>query len=246
MEKSEIRMVITGAAGGIATATLDQIADKYDGYLGLLDIDSDGVNALAKKVSRDGLVAKPYICDLRDNDAVVNSIKDFGETAGGIDVLFANAGIMTAPGPFEVTPVDAIERSVDLNFSAVARCTLAAWRFLKASKGSVIVNASGAGLQPLASDVIYSSSKAAAVMFTKSSALRKDETGISFNVICPGVVDTPILNDTRTGVWRDEVHFFTKHFELIQPKEIADAVVDLIADNSANGKVVEITNRRKG
>lgn len=241
----QIHMIITGAAGGIAAATLDKITAQYDGHLGLLDINTEGLNEMAQKYTRDGLKITPYSTDLRDHKATSDAIHSFGEEAGGIDILFANAGIMTAPGPFEVTSLDAIERSIDLNFGAVARCTHAAWPYLEKASGSVIVNASGAGLKPLASDVIYSSSKAAAIMFTKSSALRTKETGICFNAICPGVVDTPILNDSRTGEWRDEVHFFTQHFELIQPEEIADALLNLIVDTSANGEIIEIINRRK-
>lgn len=245
MTDKSLRIVITGGAGGIAEAVLQQIADKHSGHVGLLDIDGDGLRRVSAKYSNERLAVVPLIVDLRDDQAVKDAMRSFAEQGGGIDILFANAGIMTGPGPFEVEDMVAISRSIDLNFKAVASSSQAAWSYLMQSKGQVIVNASGAGLNPLPSDVIYSASKAGAVMFVRASALRAEETGIRFNVICPGVVDTPILNDTRTGEWRDEVHFFTKHFELIQPAEIAEAVMKLFSDPAANGEVISIENRRR-
>lgn len=245
MTDTSLRIIITGGAGGIAEAVLQQISDKHSGQVGLLDIDGDGLERVSAKYSNEQLSIVPLTVDLRDDQAVKDAMQSFAAKAGGIDILFANAGIMTGPEPFEVEDMAAISRSIDLNFKAVASSSQAAWSYLEKSKGQVIVNASGAGLNPLPSDVIYSASKAAAVMFARASALRVEETGIRFNVICPGVVDTPILNDKRTGKWRDEVHFFTKYFELIQPAEIADAVMRLISDSDSNGEVISIENRRK-
>lgn len=245
MTKSNLRIIITGGAGGIAEATVQKIVEQYTGSIGLIDIDREGVDRMREGYAKDEIAIYPYALDLRDHDALLQAMKDFANDAGGLDVLFANAGIMTGPGPFEVEAMDAITRSIDLNFKAVAASTRAAWSFLQATKGQVIVNASGAGLHPLPSDIIYSSSKAAAIMFARASALRAEETGIRFNAICPGVVDTSILNDSRTGKLRDEVHFFQKHFELILPSEIADAVLNLINDRFVNGEVVSIDNKRK-
>lgn len=243
MSKPNISAVITGAAGGIAHATIEAISERFDGRLSLLDINSEGLSETCKSYQRDGLELVPYAVDLCDDDQVKKAISTIGSQTNGIDFLFANAGIMTAPDEFEDTAIAAMDRSIALNFRSVVTSTLMAWPHLSGSNGCVVVNASGAGRRPLASDVIYSASKAAAIMFARANALRQKETGIRFNVVCPGVVDTPILNDTRTGEWRDEVHDFVKAFRLIQPSEIAEVVVELLNDASANGEVRTIENQ---
>ncbi|SIN64628.1 NADP-dependent 3-hydroxy acid dehydrogenase YdfG [Parasphingorhabdus marina DSM 22363] len=245
MSKPQLRIMITGGAGGIAEAVLQQLGARFAGAVGLIDIDADGLDRLQAEHMNEDLSVIPFALDLREREALQSAVEEFSHHHGGLDILFANAGVMTGAGPFEVEDPDAIDRSVDLNFRAVAASVQIAWPHLSQGGGQVIVNASGAGLNPLPSDVIYSASKAAAIMFARASALRAPETGIRFNVVCPGVVDTPILNDSRTGKWRDEVHGFAEHFELIQPAEIADAVLGLISNGEANGEVLDIRNRRK-
>lgn len=239
------RIVITGAAGGIARSLIALLAQQGKAHLALIDIDGAGLADIASDPRNDALEIETYSLDLRDDAALAKAMEDFTARAGGIDVLFANAGVMTSDEPFETAPVSAIERSIDLNFRCVISSTRAAWQGLASARGQVIVNASGAGLHPIPSDVVYSSAKAAAVMFARSSALRQPQTGIRFNAICPGVVDTPILNDQSGTQWRGEVHEFTRHFDLIEPAEIARTVADLMGSDSRNGEVIEIRNRRK-
>ncbi len=241
--KPKISGVITGAAGGIARATIDAISTRFDGKLSLLDINADGLAATCNAQARDGLELIPYTVDLCNDKQVRETMHAIGSQTEGIDLLFTNAGIMTSPDAFENTDTVAIDRSISLNFRSVATSTLMAWPYLSKSNGCVVVNASGAGRRPLASDVIYSASKAAAIMFARANAIRQPETNIRFNVVCPGVVDTPILNDARTGEWRDEVQDFVKAFQLIQPAEIAEVVLELFSDRAANGEVRTVENQ---
>ena len=245
MTKPNVSGIITGAAGGIAHATLKALSDRYDGQLHLLDIDADGLADTCKRFERDGLRLRSHTVDLCDGAQIEDAIASAVSEADRLDFLFANAGIMTAPGPFEDTSSAAIDRSIALNFGAVVKCTQAAWTALSQSNGCVIVNASGAGLHPLTSDVVYSASKAAVIMFARANAMRTNETGIRFNAVCPGVVDTPILNDTRTGEWREEVRDFAKAFKLIQPEQIANVVLEFLSDNALNGEVRSISNERR-
>lgn len=239
------QIVITGAAGGIGRAVLNQLAKTGPARCALIDVDKNGLRAMADDPALAPLSLEPYPLDLRDNAALQHAMDDFAGTGEGIDALFANAGVMTGDAAFEDTPLDRIDRSIDLNFRCVATSTQTAWAGLAKARGQVIINASGAGLHPIGSDVVYSSSKAAAIMFARTNALNHAATGIRFNAICPGVVDTPILNDQSGSGWRDEVHIFTKHFDLITPDEIAETVLALIASEDRNGEVIEIRNRRK-
>lgn len=242
MTKPTIVAAITGAAGGIGRATIEILADRYDGQLFLLDIDEASLREISENFDHPGLEVSPHAVDLCDDLSVESAFADIEKRAGRLDFLFANAGIMTSPEPFETATMAEIDRSIDLNFRAVLSSTKFAWTALSAARGCVVVNASGAGRRPLASDVVYSASKAAAIMFARANAMRQEKTGIRFNVVCPGVVDTPILNDKRTGAWRQEVHDFLKNFKLIQPQAIAEAVLDLVANTEANAEVLMIEN----
>ncbi len=243
MARPKLSAVITGAAGGIALATIKALSNRYDGKLFLLDIDESGLNEVRENYTRPNLDVTTYKVDLCENGAVEHAFADIEAQAGKIDFLFANAGIMTSPDRFEATSIGEIDRSISLNFRAVVSSVRYAWSSLSEAQGCVVINASGAGRRPLASDVVYSASKAAAIMFARANALRHCETGIRFNVVCPGVVDTPILNDRCTGEWRQEVHDFVKVFKLIRPEEIAECVLEILAHNESNGEVQVVENK---
>lgn len=237
-------IIITGAAGGIGRATVTRLVAAGTGRIGLFDVDADAIAAMARQFESAATHLLPIPCDLTDGDAIAAAIDNFARS-GPIDTLFANAGIMTAPVAFDATDPALIDRSLAVNLRAVALSTRAAWRHFRTGRGHVLVNTSGAGRFPLASDPVYSAAKAGAIMFVRASAQRHAETGIRFNALAPGVVDTPILCDPRTGEWRDEVRQFAEEFALIDADEIADAALRLIADTSLNDQIVSIPNRRR-
>lgn len=244
MDKSSQGIIITGASGGIGAATVARLVAAEPMRIGLLDIDGAAIDRLAEQFAGSASQLIPIVCDLTDADAIASGIELFART-GPIDTLFANAGIMTAPGPFESIDLASLDRSLAVNLRAVTLCVRAAWPHFRRGSGHVIVNASGAGRHPLASDPVYSAAKAGAIMFVRACALRRMETGIRFNALAPGVVDTAILLDTRTGVWRDEVHEFAAEYELIDADEIADAALRLMTDTGLNDQIVSIINRRR-
>lgn len=242
--QNSTNIVITGGAGGIAAATSRMLVAKPQMRVALLDIDGDGLQRAVSALGETQATFELYVVDLTDPDVVVEAINEFCADKK-LDVLFANVGISTGGDVFEKTSIADINRSIDVNFRSVAISVSSAWSALAAAKGQVIINASGAGKTPIPNDPTYSAAKAAAIMFARAQALRTGETGIRFNAICPGVVDTNILQDSRTGKWRPELHEFVKHFDLLHPDEIASAVVELISDNSRNGETIQIYNRPK-
>lgn len=243
MDEDSQGIIITGAAGGIGVATVDRIvAAGRPVRIGLLDRDEAALHRMAERYAGEMVQIVPLLCDLQDAGAIAAAIERFVET-GPIDTLFANAGIMTAPEPFEAIDLDALDRSLAINLRAVTLCTHAAWPHFRKGSGHVLVNTSGAGRHPLGSDPIYSAAKAGAIMFVRACAQRRAETGIRFNALAPGVVDTPILLDARTGEWRDEVRGFAAEYELIDAGEVADAALRLIADPGLNDQIVSIVNR---
>src|SRR5260370_35102638 len=105
--------------------------------------------------------------------------------------------------------------------------------------GGIINTASMAGLYPYRQDAVYGAAKAGVVNFTHSLASWESERKIRVNCICPGVVDTPLVRKgleaaTKLGMksWMPA--------KIIQPEEIADAIVSLIRDDSLFGCSLEV------
>ncbi|MDZ3833534.1 MAG: SDR family oxidoreductase [Sphingopyxis sp.] len=244
MNEESHGIIITGAAGGIGSATIARLAGAASIRIGLLDMDAEAIDRLVAHYADAPCHMIPLPCDLQDAISIAAAIDRFAES-GPIDTLFANAGIMTAPDAFETIDAAAIDRSLAVNLRAVTLCTRLAWPHFRSGSAHVIVNASGAGRHPLASDPVYSAAKAGAIMFARACAARRNETGIRFNALAPGVVDTPILRDPRTGEWRGEVRDFAGEYQLIDPDEIAVAALRLMDDPDLNDQLVSIANRRR-
>ncbi len=84
-------VVITGAAGGFGSALARRFGDEGCA-LALMDLNGDGVAALAAELSAARIKAHPYATDITDYEAVVAAVADFHGKAGSVDVLVNNAG----------------------------------------------------------------------------------------------------------------------------------------------------------
>ena len=132
-----------------------------------------------------------------------------------------------------ITP-ETLERVIAINLGGPVLGTRLALDHLRARGGGVIVNTASLAAQfPLAEDPVYSATKAGVAMFTRSCAALAEE-GIRVNAVLPGLVDTPLLlkagDGTRTPEWVERSRPLTGTLE---PEAIAEAVLDLIRDDSA-------------
>jgi len=92
---------------------------------------------------------------------------------------------------------------------------------------------------------VYAASKGGVVLFTASLAPLRDEANIRVNCVCPGAVDTPMLrraSETATEAERDATMERLRSLPVLQPEEIADAVVWLIRGDSLAGRALMVRN----
>jgi len=89
-------------------------------------------------------------------------------------------------------------------------------------------------------DPVYAATKAGVVLFTQSLAPLAAE-GIRVNCVCPGIVDTPMLRGATAG----EQPAWMEGLQMLQPEEIAEAVVELIADDTVAGRALRVAPGRK-
>jgi NAD(P)-dependent dehydrogenase (short-subunit alcohol dehydrogenase family) len=189
-----LRVVVTGAASGLGFAMAEVLAD-CGARVTLADIDVDLLEEVTGSLAERGAQARSAAVDVSDTGQVQALIDDVVAAEGGVDVVFANAGIASTPG-FAVEggqQIDTIEDSdwekvLGVNLNGVLftmRSAAAAMR--KQGSGRIVVISSIAGLKP--EPVVcygYIASKAAIINVVRQAALELAPHGVLVNAVCPG------------------------------------------------------------
>ncbi|MDT4961746.1 MAG: meso-butanediol dehydrogenase / (S,S)-butanediol dehydrogenase / diacetyl reductase [Pseudonocardiales bacterium] len=215
--------VVTGGASGIGRSTATRLS--ADGCrVAVLDLgDAGGTDA-----------ELTLRTDVTDPEEVETAFKEVVATFGRIDVLVNNAGITGSAEATRCheTPIDEWDRVQAVNVRGPFLCTRAALpTMLRQGSGHIITVASVAGLIAFPGRCAYTTSKGAAVQFTKSLAVDYASAGIRANAVCPGFVETPMTQ------WRLDQPELRAQVEtkiplgrVAQPEDIADAIALLASD----------------
>ena len=204
------RVVVTGAASGLGFAMAEVLAE-CGARVTLADIDEGRLTASTEKLRALGLDARASVVDVADEDAVQSVVEDVVAEHGGVDVVFANAGLAAVPGfrSEDGQTFDAIERSdwdrvLSVNLTGVMHTMRSAARVMKAQgSGRIVVTASNAGLriEPMAC-YGYHASKAAVIHLVRAAALELAPHGILVNAVCPGPFHGTLIGGGVTGSLR--------------------------------------------
>lgn len=231
---------VTGAGSGIGRATALAFAE-LGAEIVVSDISEGAAAATVAEITAGGGTAHAYRLDVADAEAV-NRFAEQVCTAHGVpDVLVNNAGVGHA-GLFLDTPADQYDRVLDINFGGVVNCCRAfGARMVERGTGGHIVNvASMAAYSPTQVMNAYATSKAAVFMFSDCLRAELDPAGIGLTTVCPGVIDTNIIDGTRFDVpthKQDGVEplraQIKKGFALRRygPEKVAKAIVSAVQKN---------------
>jgi NAD(P)-dependent dehydrogenase (short-subunit alcohol dehydrogenase family) len=188
------RAIVTGAAAGLGFAMAEVLAE-CGARVTLADIHTERLAASTEALRSRGLDARAVVTDVADEDAVQALFDDVAAAHGGVDAVFANAGLAAVPGfRFEDGQTfDTIERTdwdhvLGVNLTGVMHTMRGAARVMKEQRsGRIVVTASNAGLriEPMAC-YGYHASKAAVIHLVRAAALELAAHGILVNAICPG------------------------------------------------------------
>jgi NAD(P)-dependent dehydrogenase (short-subunit alcohol dehydrogenase family) len=228
--------LITGAASGIGRETAHLFAGEGANVV-VADRDAEAARVTAQAIADAGGRAHAVTVDVSQAAAMAAAVAEAERVYGALHVLFNNAGIFPDEDGLPVdTPETVWERVIDVNLKGVfLGCKFGIPALLRAGGGSIINTASFVAVVGAATaQIAYTASKGGVLAMTREIAVAYAKQGIRANALCPGPVDTPLLQQLLADPAaraRRLVH--VPMGRLAQAGEIARAVLFLASDESS-------------
>jgi len=222
------RVLITGGAGGIGTATARRFLDEGSRVV-VLDRDETA----CQRIRRDLPTLQGIIdADVSDARAVQRALAKLDDLLGGLDVLINNAGISIRKPFMDITP-EQWRAVIDVNLNGMFFVAQQAARRMLAGDGGVILNmGSTNGLLGYHYYADYNASKAGVIELTRSMALELAPT-IRVNAICPGFIMTPMQESEYTPDMRRAFESKVPLHRLGRPEDVAALFAFLASEDAS-------------
>lgn len=229
-------VLVTGGSTGIGRATA-QILAREGATVVIADIQDKEGAATVESIRAEGGRAEYHRADVSDYAQIEALVADIAGRHGGLDGAFNNAGIEGPTAKIEDVSLADWDRVIRINLTGVficMKCEIA--QMMKQGRGgSIVSTASAAGLIGIPGAVSYNSAKHGVVGMTKTIALEYASRNIRVNAVCPGFIETPMLNrvtDASVKI-REQLIRTVPMRRVANPTEIGDTVAWLMSDKSS-------------
>ena len=240
------RAIVTGAGSGIGRASAVLFAAE-GAQVVAVDRVEEAVDETAAMIRKAGGTVNSVAADAGNEDAVKGYIAHCIDKFGGVDAIYANAGISGGMVPLQEQTVDYWAEILRINligpFLAIKHISP---HMIRQGKGSIVCTASVAGLRANAGGTAYSASKAGVISLVQTTANEFYGTGVRVNAICPGLIETgmtkPIFDNARSRGTEGKIGQLNPLRRNGEPEEIAQMALFLASDDASyvNGQAIAV------
>ncbi len=230
--------IITGGGMGIGQATAQLFAERGASVV-VADVNEEAGRETVDRIGGKSIFVKADITSQAD---VQNMVGAALQSFGAIHVLHNNAAIIRRHDTIDDIPVEEFRRVIDVNLNSLFIASRSVAPIMRKQGGGVIVNMSSlGGTVPVPYALAYAAAKAGVLGLTRTLAVLLKADGIRVNAICPGLVNTPMVNEPAAAGRRPE-----QPGGMMDPIDIARAVEYLVEHDELNGVFIAVNQTPQG
>lgn len=239
--------IVTGGAGGIGKATCCRFSEE-GAKVAVFDLNREATAEVVSDITAKGGVAQGFVVDLTDYDAVETAVGEVESGLGPIDILVNNVGwdLFT---PFLKSDPAYWRKIIAINLTSALNMHHTVLPGMVArGRGRVVTVSSDAARVGSSGEAVYAACKAGLIALSKTLAREHARQGITFNVVCPGLTETAMLDNFLSAAanpdkLREAFRRAVPLGRLGKPEDVPGAILFLSSDDAAfiTGQVISVS-----